>query len=93
MCLDTLGCEAFIDFKDVSSIPEEVKRITGSGAHALIVTGGTKAAYANWTDILRIGGTLVCVGLPPRGVCKFACWIVELVLSVRLVEVGADPIV
>jgi propanol-preferring alcohol dehydrogenase len=67
MCIDSLGCSAFIDFKTCPDIPAEVKRLTGRGAHALIVTGGTPAAYANWWQLLRIGGRLVVVGLPPKG--------------------------
>ncbi|KAL8277307.1 hypothetical protein RQP46_010260 [Phenoliferia psychrophenolica] len=67
LCLQTLGCEAFIDFATCSDIPKEVMRITGRGAHASIITGGTPGAYANWWENLRTGGTMVVVGLPPRG--------------------------
>jgi propanol-preferring alcohol dehydrogenase len=66
LCMD-LGCEAFIDFRETQDIPAEVKRITGRGAHCVLVTGGTPAAYANWWLLLRFGGRLVVVGLPPRG--------------------------
>jgi propanol-preferring alcohol dehydrogenase len=76
MCMEKLGCEAFIDFRECKDIPAEVKRITGSGVHAMVVTGGAKSAYEGWHELLRIGGVLVCVGLPPKGACI----------------VGADPI-
>lgn len=76
MCLEQLKCDAFIDFRETKDIPAEVKRITGHGAHAVIVTGGTKSAYEGWHDLLRIGGVLVVVGLPPKGTCV----------------IGADPI-
>lgn len=40
MCLQ-LGAEAFVDFKTSPDVLAEVKSITGGGAHAVIVTGGT----------------------------------------------------
>ncbi|KAM0750759.1 GroES-like protein [Meredithblackwellia eburnea MCA 4105] len=66
MCLE-LGAEAFIDFKKCADVEAEVKRLTGGGAHAVIVTGGTAAAYKSATMLLRKGGVQVCVGLPPVG--------------------------
>jgi D-arabinose 1-dehydrogenase-like Zn-dependent alcohol dehydrogenase len=63
MCIKELGCEAFIDFRECKDIAAEVMRLTGRGAHAMIVTGGTKASYEGWATLLRVGGTLVCVGL------------------------------
>ncbi|KAL8278865.1 hypothetical protein RQP46_008736 [Phenoliferia psychrophenolica] len=66
MCL-SLGAEAFIDFKTCPDVAEEVKRITGGGAHGVIVTGGTASAYASAPYFLRKGGVQVCVGLPPVG--------------------------
>ncbi|KAL8291535.1 hypothetical protein RQP46_002513 [Phenoliferia psychrophenolica] len=76
LCLNKLGCEAFIDFGECKDIPAEVMRITGRGAHGIIVTGANQAAYSGWVEMLRVGGTVVCVGLPPKGT----------------VIVGADPI-
>ena len=76
MCLEELHCEAFIDFMKCSDIPAKVQSITGLGAHAMIVTGGAASAYSRWHEVLRVGGTLIVVGLPPKGVF----------------ELGADPI-
>ena len=38
LCLEQLGCHSFIDFRECKDIPAEIKKITGRGAHALIVT-------------------------------------------------------
>lgn len=62
-----MGAEAFIDFKEHPNMLQKVLDITGIGAHAVIVTGGSAAAYKGAEDFLRIGGTLVCLGLPPAG--------------------------
>ena len=66
MCL-SLGAEAFVDFKTCPDVAAEVKRITGGGAHGVVVTGGTASAYSSAPHFLRKGGVQVCVGLPPGG--------------------------
>lgn len=43
-----------------------VHEITGGGAHAAVVTAGSAAAFARAADMLRVGGTLSCVGIPPE---------------------------
>ncbi|KAI9029170.1 alcohol dehydrogenase 1, partial [Hyaloraphidium curvatum] len=63
----SLGAEVFIDFKEVKDIPAKVQEVTGGGAHAVVVTGGTKSAYEPAPFFLRQGGTMVCVGLPTAG--------------------------
>lgn len=62
-----LGAEAFIDFKTCTDVAAEVHRITGGGAHAVVVTGGTASAYASAPALLRVKGVQVCVGLPTAG--------------------------
>jgi D-arabinose 1-dehydrogenase-like Zn-dependent alcohol dehydrogenase len=42
-----------------------VQEITGLGAHAAVVTAGNAKAFAHACDMLRVGGTLSCVGIPP----------------------------
>lgn len=59
-----LGAEVFIDFQQVKDIPAEVMKITGFGAHAVLVTAATKEAYASAPALLRPNGTVVVVGLP-----------------------------
>ncbi|KAI9731038.1 MAG: hypothetical protein M1834_005501 [Cirrosporium novae-zelandiae] len=61
------GAEAFIDITahDDESIVDEVKGHTGGlGAKAVIVCTASNRAYAQAIDMLRFGGTLVCVGMP-----------------------------
>ncbi|KAK4704684.1 hypothetical protein P7C70_g1520, partial [Phenoliferia sp. Uapishka_3] len=55
MCME-LGAEEFIDFKTCKNVEEEVRRITGGGAHGVIVTGGTASAYKSAPYFLRKGG-------------------------------------
>lgn len=63
-CL-SLGATHYIDHSTVSSIVEEVYRLTHGGAHAVVCAAGSPRAYANAADMLRIGGTLACGGIPP----------------------------
>ncbi|CAD6566964.1 MAG: hypothetical protein CYPHOPRED_001309 [Cyphobasidiales sp. Tagirdzhanova-0007] len=71
VCLQ-LGAEAFIDFRDCDHASDETRKITGNGAHAVLVTGNTAAAYKDACNHLRKCGTLVCVGLPTPGNGAFA---------------------
>ena len=68
LCLETAGAEAFIDFKEVSSVAEEVIKICdGIGAHAVFVTA--VQSYPSSLTLLggRVGGKVMCIGLPPAG--------------------------
>ena len=61
------GAEHFLDITkfDDKTLPEEVKKLTGGlGASAVIVCTASNRAYAQALDLLRFGGTLVCVGMP-----------------------------
>jgi alcohol dehydrogenase, propanol-preferring len=55
----------FVDFSKSANIVEEVISITQGGAHAAIVTSGSPKAFSGAVDMLRIGGTLCCIGIPP----------------------------
>lgn len=68
LCLEVGGAEEFIDFKKVDKVPEEVVRICdGIGAHGVFVTAvqtyPTSVAYLGG----RVGGKVMCIGLPPAG--------------------------
>ncbi|PQE19612.1 alcohol dehydrogenase protein [Rutstroemia sp. NJR-2017a WRK4] len=71
-----MGAEEFVDFVKTPDTATEIKRIcNGIGAHGVIVT-----AYQAYKDAIsligdRIGGVIVCVGLPPK----------------EHVNLGADP--
>ena len=60
----TLGASAFFDFRD-PELNDKVRSITSSlGAHAVVCCAGSEAGYNQAIELLRGGGTLVCVGLP-----------------------------
>lgn len=59
-----LGSEIFIDFQTTKDITAEIMKITTYGAHGVIVTAATKAAYESAPTFLRPNGTVVAVGLP-----------------------------
>lgn len=64
----SLGAE-FIDFTESNNLIEDVKKIAGGdSAHAAIVTSGHPRAFSFATDVLGIGGTLCCIGIPPGDV-------------------------
>lgn len=63
LCLK-LGAEIFIDFQTTKDITAEIMKITTYGAHGVIVTAATKAAYESAPTFLRPNGTVVAVGLP-----------------------------
>ena len=60
----SLGASEFIDFTTTDAA-QQVHEITGLGAHAVVVTAGSAKAFAHACDMLRVGGTLSCVGIPP----------------------------
>ncbi|OGM50505.1 alcohol dehydrogenase [Aspergillus bombycis] len=59
-----LGVTDFIDFTSTDPV-QRVHEATGLGAHAVVVTAGSAKAFAHACDMLRVGGTLSCVGIPP----------------------------
>ncbi|KAJ8502248.1 hypothetical protein ONZ51_g71 [Trametes cubensis] len=62
-----LGAEKWVDFKETKDLVKDIVEATdGLGAHAAVVTAATGAAYAQAIDYLRMGGTLMVVGLPAR---------------------------
>ncbi|KAF2736209.1 alcohol dehydrogenase 1 [Polyplosphaeria fusca] len=68
MCLGVAGAEEFVDFAEVGDVGGEVVRICdGVGAHAVFVTA--VQAYAKAGEMLggRVGGKVMCIGLPPKG--------------------------
>jgi len=68
LCMETAGAEHFIDFKETPAVTEEVIKICdGIGAHAVFVTA--VQAYPQSVSYLggRVGGKVMCVGLPPAG--------------------------
>lgn len=67
LCLEN-GAETFIDFKEVDKMAEEIIKICdGIGAHAVFVTA--VQSYPQSISYLgsRVGGKVMCIGLPPAG--------------------------
>ncbi|KAL8936903.1 MAG: hypothetical protein Q9211_003966 [Gyalolechia sp. 1 TL-2023] len=61
------GAEHFIDVTkhdDKSIAAEVVKTAGGLGASAVIICTASNKAYAQAIDMVRFGGTVVCVGIP-----------------------------
>jgi propanol-preferring alcohol dehydrogenase len=66
-----MGAEHFVDFRETADVGAEVKRIAdGVGAHGVFVTA--PAAYAGALEMVgdRVGGAVMCIGLPPVGSAK-----------------------
>lgn len=62
LCLD-LGAEVFLDYK-TDDVEIHIKGLTnGYGAHAVVCATGTEKAYSQAVNLVRIMGTIVCVGL------------------------------
>lgn len=71
LCIDTAGAEHFIDFKEVEDVAAEiVKLCDGIGAHGVFVTA--VQSYPSSVSYLgsRVGGKVMCIGLPPAGQFK-----------------------
>jgi propanol-preferring alcohol dehydrogenase len=61
--VESYGVETFVDFaRQKTSL---VLALTGIGADAVVVTSGNTKAYAQAANMLRPGGSLSCVGIPP----------------------------
>ncbi|KAG9231122.1 alcohol dehydrogenase 1 [Amylocarpus encephaloides] len=61
------GAEQFVDFKEVEDTAAKVVKITEGGGHAVFVTA--IQSYPKSIDYLggRIGGQVMCIGIPPKG--------------------------
>ncbi|GAB1197637.1 hypothetical protein APSETT444_006936 [Aspergillus pseudonomiae] len=67
LCLN-LGCEAFIDHQKSTNLSQDVRNMAdGKGAHGVLVTASAAAAYRVAPRMLRVGGVVVCVGMPAAG--------------------------
>ena len=62
-----LGAEKWVDFRETTDLVKDIVDATdGYGAHAAVVTAANPAAYAQAIDYLRMGGSLMVVGLPAK---------------------------
>jgi propanol-preferring alcohol dehydrogenase len=58
------GADAIFNSRTDSDYVEEIKKLTKGGVHAAAVFSNAKQAYASAPSIIRIGGTLMVIGLP-----------------------------
>jgi alcohol dehydrogenase, propanol-preferring len=65
--VESLGAR-FIDFSKCKDLAEEIQKVTGGGSHAVIVTSGHPLAFKGLSDMVRIGGSINIVGIPPGDV-------------------------
>lgn len=61
-----MGASALIDFERVSDPVEEVRRITGGGAHQVIEAAGSGNAYYEAVQMARKGGRVALVSIPAQ---------------------------
>ncbi|KAI0200796.1 alcohol dehydrogenase [Astrocystis sublimbata] len=61
-----IGACEYIDFTTTPNLPEKVHELTSGGADAVIVTAASVKAFEQAADMLKVGGTLSCVGIPPE---------------------------
>lgn len=57
----------FVDFRQHANLVQHIQSLTSGGAHAAIAAAGHSSAFAQAASMLRIGGTLCCIGIPPGG--------------------------
>ncbi|KIW40393.1 uncharacterized protein PV06_07596 [Exophiala oligosperma] len=65
--VESLGAR-FLDFSKCKDLTHEVQGITGGGTHATVVTSGHPQAFGRLADMIRVGGSLCMVGIPPGDV-------------------------
>jgi len=91
-CKD-IGADAFLDFTkfDDASLIEETKSLTDGGAHAILVSNSSIKSYDQSLDLVRYGGTLVCIGLPEGSSAPIAGAIPSKMIMNRLTIKGKVP--
>ena len=61
-----LGADAVVNSKTTPNFADEIKKITGKGAHAAAVFSAAQPAYVSALDLLRTGGLLMVIGIAPK---------------------------
>lgn len=84
------GAEHFIDHTTSSDVAADVKKLTGGlGAQAVLVLTAANAAYASGMQLLKFGGTLVCVGLPEGELKPIATAFPQVLVAMEQKIVGS----
>lgn len=66
LCME-LGAEEYLDFSSGINVEARVKEITGGGADAVFVTSSSASSYSQAPGLLRVGGIVMCLSMPPSG--------------------------
>lgn len=63
-----IGAEHFIDLTQVQDVEKKVVELSGGkGAHGVFVTATSARAYKSAPMMCRVGGKVMCIGIPPAG--------------------------
>lgn len=79
------GADAAFNSMTNKNYVEELKKLTAGGSHAAAVYSDADAAYAHAKDVLRLGGTLMMVGLPKNPVA-----VVPVELAIGLYKIKGE---
>lgn len=61
----SLGARHYFDFTTPDVTPQ-ILSLTSGGAAAVIVAAGHVNAFSKAAEMLKVGGTLSCIGIPPE---------------------------
>ncbi|KAI0150781.1 alcohol dehydrogenase [Xylariaceae sp. FL1272] len=64
--IKSIGASEYLDFTQEPDLTNKVLELTNGGANAVIVTAANVKAFSQAADMLKVGGTLSCVGIPPE---------------------------
>jgi len=87
------GAEHYVSFGSREAPVDtvaEVKKLTGDeGVQAVIVVAAVAAAYASSVPMLKVGGRVVCVGIPEGDMVAIASAYPQLLIGKELSIVGS----
>lgn len=63
-----MGAEEYVDEEACEDVVKEVMGLTADSAHGALVCSAGKQAYERVAELVRPGGTIVCIGSPAHSV-------------------------